>query len=197
VLRKALQEKLDSLRDSTSALAGQLQFALQPGTAKRPASPVGWRKAVAEGGDAESGRRMFLSAQTGCTMCHQAQGRGTSIGPDLSNVARSLDRAKLIEAILEPSREVAPQYEHHIVETKSGATYSGVLIHSALDGSPLNKALGAGRVRVPIAQVTRHDTSTLSMMPAGLENAMTVHDFRDLLAFLLTLKTGQASPAAK
>lgn len=187
-VRTTLQEKLPALHDLSSALAEQLQFALQPGASKRPASPAEWRKAVADGGNAESGRRVFLSMQTGCTLCHQAQGRGTAIGPDLSNVARSLDRVKLIEAILDPSREVAPQYEHHIVSTKSGATYSGVLVHIGLDGSPLINALGAGRIRLPAAQIARHDTSALSMMPAGLENTMTVHDFRDLLAFLLTLK---------
>ncbi len=188
IVREALQEKLTSLRDPSSAPAEQLASALQSGAPKRPASPAEWRKAVAEGGNAESGQRVFLSVQTACTTCHLAQGRGTSIGPDLSKVARSLDRGKLIEAILDPSREIAPQYEHHMVETKAGTAYSGVLVHIGLDGSPLINALGAGRIRVPIAQVARHETSKLSMMPAGLENSMTVHDFRDLLAFLLTLK---------
>ena len=46
----------------------------------------------------------------------------------------------------------------------------------------------AGRLRVPIAQVARHDTSPVSLMPAGLENTMTVQDFRDLLAYLLSMK---------
>ncbi len=187
-VRMALQDKLASLSDTSSALAEQLQFALTSSAAKRPATPADWRKAVAVGGDAESGRRVFHSVQTGCTMCHQAEGRGTSIGPELTNVARSFDRAKLIEAILDPSREVAPQYEHHIVETKSGTTYSGVLVHIGLDGSPLINALGTGRQRIPTAQITRHTTSPLSMMLFGLENTMTVHDFRDLLAFLLTGK---------
>lgn len=187
-VRKALQDKLASLSDTSSALAEQLQFALKSDASKRPSNPAEWRKAAAEGGDAESGRRVFLSVQTGCTMCHQAQGRGTSIGPELTNVARSLDRAKLIDAILNPSREVAPQYEHHIVETKSGTTYSGVLVHIGLDGSPLINALGTGRQRIPTAQITRHTTSPLSMMPVGLEDNMTTHDFRDLLAFLFTLK---------
>lgn len=185
---KALQRKLAALSGPSSALAEQLQFAIGPDAAKRPASPDEWRKAAANGGDAESGRRVFRSVHTRCTTCHQAEGRGTSIGPDLSTVARSLDRAKLIDAILDPSREVAPQYEHHIVETKSGTTHSGVLIHIGLDGSPLINALGAGRIRVPVAQVTRHDTSKLSMMPFGLENTLTVHDFRDLLTYLLSLK---------
>jgi putative heme-binding domain-containing protein len=185
-VRRALQEKLTSLGDPTSPFAGQLQFAL--GSAKRPGSPAEWRAALADGGDAEAGERVFLSVQTGCTSCHQAQGRGTAIGPDLSNVASAFDRTKLIDAILDPSREIAPQYEQHIVETKSGAAYAGVLIHIGLDGAPLVNAIGTGRIRVPVAQIARHETSKLSLMPAGLEAAMSVEDFRNLIAFLLTLK---------
>lgn len=187
-VRKAMQDKLATLSNTNSAVAEQLQMALKSDGYKRPVSPDEWRSAVREGGDAESGRRVFLGIQTGCTTCHQAQGRGISIGPELTNVARSLDRAKLTEAILDPSREVAPQFEHHIVETKAGVTHSGVLVHINLDGSPLINALGLGRQRIPVAQVTRYTTSPLSMMPAGLEDTMTVQDFRDLLAYLLTLK---------
>lgn len=187
-VHKALQDKLASLNNTNSAVAEQLQMALQSAGYKRPATPAEWRNAVREGGDAESGRRVFLGIQTGCTTCHQAQGRGTSIGPELTNVARSLDRGKLTDAILDPSREVAPQFEHHIVETNAGVTHSGVLVHIGLDGSPLINALGLGRQRIPVAQVKRHTTSPLSMMPAGLENTMSVHDFRDLLAYLFTLK---------
>jgi putative membrane-bound dehydrogenase-like protein len=192
-VKRRLREMLASLPDRSSGLAEQLQFALgldaaAPDAPKRPATEAEWRQAVNGGGDAKSGERLFLNALTGCTNCHQAQGRGTNIGPDLSHVARSLDRKSLIEAILAPSRQVAPQYEHHIVTTKAGAVYSGVLVHIGLDGSPLINALGAGRLRVAVAQVARHDTSPVSLMPAGLENTMTVQDFRDLLAYLLTLK---------
>jgi putative membrane-bound dehydrogenase-like protein len=188
-----MQEKLASLRDRSSGLAQQLLFALKPDAAaqeasKRPATEAEWSLAAGGEGDAKSGERLFLHPLTGCTNCHQAQGRGTSIGPDLSQVARSLDRKRLIESILAPSREIAPQYEHHLVTTKAGAVYSGVLVHIGLDGAPLINALGAGRLRVPIAQVARHDTSTVSFMPAGLENTMTVQDLRDLLAYLLSLK---------
>ena len=187
-VRKALEDKLATSTDKSSAVAEQLQMALKAEGYKRPTTPAEWRSAVSEGGDAESGRRLFLGTQTGCTTCHQAQGRGTSIGPELTNVARSLDRAKLIDAILDPSREVAPQFEHHIVETKAGITHSGVLVHIGLDGSPLINALGLGRQRIPVGQIKSHTTSPLSMMPQGLENTMSVHDFRDLLAYLLTLK---------
>lgn len=188
-VRKKLQEKLASLSNASSALAQQLHLALQTETAvKRPVSEAEWREAMRGPGDPAAGERMFLHPLTGCAACHQAEGRGTNIGPNLTYVARSLDRDRLVEAILVPSREVAPQYEHHLVTTKTGMVYSGVLVHSALDGAPLIDALGVGRVRVPMAQVARHDTSTLSIMPAGLENTMSVQDFRDLIAYLLTLK---------
>ncbi len=187
-VRQAMQDKLEALKGTTSALAEQLQFALHPSGAKRPTQPAEWLKVVAEEGDAESGRRVFFSVQASCTICHRVQGRGAAIGPELTHVGRSLHRAKLVEAILDPSREVAPQYEHHVFETKDGMAYSGVVVHHGLDGSPLVNAIGVGRKRLPISQITRHTTSPLSMMPPGLQNTMSVSDFRDLIAFLLTLK---------
>lgn len=190
-VKEKFQAKLSQLEgvDPDASLTQQLRMALQTeGGTRRPSTVEEWKTALSEPGDAVSGERVFLNSMTNCTMCHQARGRGNQIGPNLSYVARSLDRDRLIEAILDPSREVAPQYEHHLVTTKDGKAYSGVLIHSNLDGAPLMDALGVGRVRIPIAQIERHVTSPQSMMPAGLENTMTVADFRDLITYLLSLK---------
>jgi putative membrane-bound dehydrogenase-like protein len=188
-VKKKFEDTLVRLADASTPVAQQLHFALRSASGmKRPTSEAEWLEALKAPGDAASGERVFLNVATGCTLCHQAGGRGMNIGPNLSYAARSLDRQHLIEAVLAPSRQVAPQYEHHLVTTKAGLTYSGVLVHSALDGAPLMDALGAGRIRVPMAQVERHETSAVSMMPAGLENTMTVQDFRDLIAYLLTLK---------
>lgn len=147
-----------------------------------------WKQLLSEPGNVITGERVFLHPLTNCSMCHQVRGRGTQIGPNLSYVARSLNRDRLIEAIIDPSREVAPQYEHHLVTTKDGKAYSGVLVHSNLDGAPLMDAIGVGRLRIPIAQIQQHVTSPNSMMPVGLEKTMSVADFRDLIAYLLSLK---------
>lgn len=193
-VQDALRQSLAKARAGDVALAEQLCFALQlggvsvplpPGVPPRPATPGAWHKALTPAGDAGSGRRVFFHPLVNCAKCHQVRGRGAVVGPDLSNVARVFDRQRLIEAILDPSREVAPQYEQHIVETKAGATYTAVLVHMGLEGTLTLNAVDAGRVRVRGADVASHQASAQSLMPSGLENAMTVQDFRDLLAFLL------------
>jgi len=194
VVQSALRQSLARVPSADNAFTEQLRFALQlggdspasvQGVSQRPATPAAWEKALARGGDADSGRRVFFHPLVNCAKCHQVQGRGAMVGPDLSNVARVFDRRRLMEAILDPSREVAPQYEQHVVETKSGTTYTAVLVHTGLEGTLTLNAVDAGRVRVRGSDVARHAASAQSLMPAGLEQAMTVEDFRDLLAYLM------------
>jgi putative heme-binding domain-containing protein len=197
VVQSALRQSLARVPSADNAFTERLRFALQlggdspavfKGALQRPATPTAWQQALAKGGDPDSGRRVFFHPLVNCAKCHQVQGRGAMVGPDLSSVARVFDRQRLIEAILDPSREVAPQYEQHMVETKAGAIYTAVLVHTGLEGTLTLNAVDAGRVRVRGADVARHEVSAQSLMPAGLEQTMTVEDFRDLLAWLLTLK---------
>ncbi len=196
-VQDALRQALSKARHDDGSFEQHIRFALQIGgvdspdikdARKRPATPAAWHKALAKGGDADSGRRVFFHPLVNCARCHQVQGRGAMVGPDLSNIARVFDRQRLIDAILDPSREVAPQYEQHVVETKAGLTYTGVLVHTGLDGTLTLNAVDAGRVRVRGSDVVRHEASAQSLMPAGMEQTMTVEDFRDLLAFLMSRK---------
>ncbi|MBI5396360.1 MAG: HEAT repeat domain-containing protein [Verrucomicrobia bacterium] len=187
-VRAALRKECDSLAGSGSALAEQLRFALRLPDAQRPADHAAWPAMLQQGGDSDSGRRLFFHPQVGCAKCHPAEGRGGRVGPDLSTIASASDRQRLIQSILEPSREIAPQFEQHVVETKDGQTYTGVWLNAYLDGSLLLSVPGMGQVRIPGPEIVSHRTSELSLMPEGLENGMTVQDFRDLLAFLLSLK---------
>jgi putative membrane-bound dehydrogenase-like protein len=191
-VQRALRQQLAKERNGRSPVVEQLRFTLELGGAAtereklaRPSNREAWHKALAKGGDADSGRRVFFHHLVNCAKCHQVQGRGAMVGPDLTQVARSFDRAQLIDAILDPSRDVAPQYEQHIVETSSGAIYTAILVHTGLDGTLRLNAVDHGQVRVRGQDVLVHQTSLQSLMPAGLEQVMTVEDFRDLLAFLL------------
>ena len=66
----------------------------------RPASIDGWLKQAGEGGDVESGRRVFFHQQgAGCWKCHTVDGRGGVIGPDLSLIARTMNRQKLARRV--------------------------------------------------------------------------------------------------
>src|SRR5262249_46497317 len=60
------------------------------------------------GGDPQAGRRVFEHPKlAGCYKCHQVEGRGANIGPDLSLIGRT-ERRWIVESILQPSAVVAP-----------------------------------------------------------------------------------------
>ena len=93
-----------------------------------------WIGLLAGPADADEGQRIFYSRAGGCSRCHTMEGRGGQIGPDLSLVGRALERRRLIESILRPSKEIAPQFVSWTVETKDGQQLSGLLVGASVDG---------------------------------------------------------------
>ncbi|HVY69159.1 MAG TPA: PVC-type heme-binding CxxCH protein, partial [Verrucomicrobiae bacterium] len=188
---KAALQKANQLAARDSRLAEELRFALAAAggttTETRPANLAEWMKALETRGDVASGRRVFYSAAAGCSRCHRVEGHGGQIGPDLSVIARAAKREKIAQSILDPSREIAPQFVTHIVETRDGQSYSGLLIGDSTDGSVTLTTTDGKGVLIPGSQVASRQQSKVSLMPEGLEKGMSIGDFRDLLAFLETL----------
>ena len=91
-------------------------------------------------------------------------------------------------SILHPSRDIAPQFVTHTVTTTDGESYSGLLIgESVTEGITLFGVDGRA-VIIPPALIASRKQSDVSLMPEGLEQALTPQDFRDLIAFLMTRK---------
>ncbi len=137
-------------------------------------------------GDAASGERIFFhNKSAGCAKCHQVDGRGGKIGPDLTVGARNLDRRRLIESILSPSKEIAPQFTVWNVLTTDGRTQTGILLSEQAKEATQTFGDTSGKTfTVKIADVESRTPQQLSIMPTGLERQMTTQEFRDLLAFL-------------
>jgi putative membrane-bound dehydrogenase-like protein len=197
----ALKERYKKTRsdEPKAGFAEQLELALfsaKPGLDSalprfpRPADHDEWRETLmgrAEEGDAASGRRLFFSSLSACSQCHRVEGRGGTTGPDLTYIARSAHREQLIQSILRPSDDVAPQFQGWEVETFEGV-YTGIQMHHK-SGGAIDLILLDGRtVRFPGESIVSYAAMTISLMPEGLEEAMAVHDFLDLLAFLESLK---------
>lgn len=162
--------------------------ARQSSSASRPSSDAEWREALKKKGDAMAGKRLFFNPAVGCVQCHRVEDHGGQLGPDLSVIGRIANRDRIIDSILDPSKEIAPQFVQHTVETKAGDSYSGILVGQQSDGSyTLLMSDGRGVV-VPGTLVAAHQTSKVSLMPDELEQGLSVEEFRDLLAFLLSLK---------
>jgi putative heme-binding domain-containing protein len=104
------------------------------------------------------------------------------VGPDLSNVSRGLDREKLLQSILEPSRQMAPEYQPRTIVLKDGLTITGIRLRSSTsevlrDVNGQNRSFNRDEIESMVE-------STTSFMPAGLANLLTIRELRDLLAFL-------------
>jgi putative heme-binding domain-containing protein len=139
-------------------------------------------------GDIARGRRLFFHQALACGKCHRIEDHGGNIGPDLSVVSRSSNREKLVQSIIEPSREIAPQFITHTVETIDGETWSGLLESETKDGSlTLTTAEGKG-VFLPANQIRSRSTSKVSLMPEGLEQALSESEWLDLMEFLTSRK---------
>jgi putative membrane-bound dehydrogenase-like protein len=136
--------------------------------------------------DAAAGRRIFFHPRlAACATCHRHSGRGNVVGPDLSFVHQQGDRRAILQSILEPGREVAPQFYPTALRMKDGTEFTGILLRTGgSDREYFRDLTGQERAFVKTDIVERHELKT-SLMPEGLVDALTDGEVRDLLAFLM------------
>ena len=131
-------------------------------------------------GDARRGQTAF---GTTCTGCHQLpETGGRAIGPDLSALA---DRSAgyLVTHILDPNRAIEDRYLLYTAATNDGRTLAGVLTAETGNSLTLLGVDGAEQVllRTGLKSIS---ASRRSLMPDGLEAALTPQAMADLVAFL-------------
>ncbi len=155
----------------------------------RPAEPgtdVERRMALVDGpADPAAGERVFYHPSgPGCFRCHQIDGRGGRVGPDLSTLATATDRRRLVESIVAPSREIAPQFVTWQVARNDGMVFTGVLLETTPDGTIILGDQEGRRIAVKPDEIADRKPQKTSIMPDNLVRTMTVQELRDLLAFL-------------
>ncbi|MFM2143888.1 MAG: hypothetical protein RLZZ476_2432 [Verrucomicrobiota bacterium] len=142
-----------------------------------------WLKLLEGQGDAETGRRIFFNSKAAlCSSCHRHSGRGNVVGPDLTLIAQQGDRAAILRSILEPHREVAPQFYPSVVELKDGTTFTGILLRSS--STEVFRDLTGKEKSFPEADILKRTELRTSLMPPGLVLSLTNEELRDLLTFL-------------
>jgi putative membrane-bound dehydrogenase-like protein len=139
-------------------------------------------------GDVERGEALFRNR--GCGQCH---GNGQSLGPDLLGVTSRFSRDDLFIAIALPNRDVSPRYQTVLVETKSGKTYSGLVVYDSADGILLRNGV-AQTYRVDARDIVNQRTLPNSLMPEGLLKDL---DDRQLADLYLYLKSQSNRTAAR
>ena len=122
--------------------------------------------------DPAAGERVFFHSKgPGCFRCHQVNGRGGRAGPDLSTLAAGMNRRRLVESILTPSKEIAPQFVAWSVARTNGTVFTGILLDQTPEGS-LVFADSQGRlIAVKTDEIAERKPQTTSIMPDNLANA--------------------------
>jgi putative membrane-bound dehydrogenase-like protein len=130
-------------------------------------------------GDATKGAGLFAK---NCQTCHQHQGQGFRVGPDLSGIA-GRPPAVLLSDILDPNHDVAPDFVSLTIATRRGMVLSGLLVEETDSNLKIRKAEGIDET-IHRAQIAEVRSSGRSLMPEGLEQSLNLQEMADLLAFL-------------
>jgi len=140
--------------------------------------------ALADGGNIVRGREIFLNAEkSGCIKCHRLGDQGGTVGPDLTGAGRRFSRIHIIESILEPNRAIAPAFRNLSVRLKDGQELTGVRVAETESVLTLGDAQSQSHA-LKKEQIEELQILELSIMPEGLESALTDVEFVDLVEFL-------------
>lgn len=152
------------------------------GTSVRPA------EILALSGDPDRGRQLFLAGKAAnCRACHRVGPDGEALGPELTQIGRRLDRARLLESILEPSRTIDPAFVAYQLETDAGQVHLGLVVEQTERQVTLRDAQRKPFV-VPRAEIVHLVPSPRSLMPELLYRDLTAQQLADLIEFLSRLK---------
>src|SRR5688572_3495321 len=78
-------------------------------------------------GNPEAGREVFWGAKAGCSECHAIRGKGSKMGPDLTNIGATYPLVLIREAVLEPSKDLYMLGQEAVVVTlKNGKKIQGL-----------------------------------------------------------------------
>ncbi|MBP6785235.1 MAG: c-type cytochrome, partial [Verrucomicrobiales bacterium] len=130
-------------------------------------------------GDAEKGHLIY---QRVCAACHQRGTEGLAVAPRLETVVDH-PVEKILTNILDPNLDIQPGFHAYSATLKNGEQLFGLLAAEAA-ASLTFKTLDAKTHAVRRDEVANLQSTNLSLMPEGLEAAITVEEMADLIAFL-------------
>ncbi len=140
-------------------------------------------------GDPALGRALFFDTKSKvlCSKCHSVGGEGGRIGPNLDRIASRRAPEYLMESILRPSQDIAPEFESVAVATKNGKVITGIRMNETNFSIQLHEENGRFHsfLKRDLEEVK---TLKKSLMPENFAEVMTVKELHDLFAFLMTLE---------
>ena len=191
--RQLLKSDAEPVRQAAQKVIARLQLDENDKDAKGPLigtldAKLVAERAAPEGGDAKKGARLFL--RQGCIACHTTSPQDPVKGPYLGDIAVRYKRAELVESVLTPNAKIAQGFATHVFVMQNGKVLTGFVAREGADEIELRDTAGVSTL-VKASEIEERSSQNVSMMPLGLVSNITVDQFRNLLAYLETLKAAK------
>ena len=172
----AIHRWADYLKSRFPDFTPPLQGGQESATVLSMLNDVAW-----DSGDAVRGKQLFTKLS--CAKCH---GGRRALGPDLQGVTKRFSRDDLFASIVDPNRDISARYQLTTIVTRSGKTYSGLIVYESVDGVILRDA-EQNTSRIEAADIETQIKRRASLMPNGLLRNVTQQNLADLDAYLRSL----------
>jgi cytochrome c len=143
-----------------------------------------WTRTKLDPSELARGKQALMKSQ--CLQCHAVGGYGAVLGPDMVESAKKYQGAKLLEQILEPSREIHPNFKTIQFLLESGRQLSGIVVEE--DDKTLtivqNLMLPQNRITIVKSEIEQQKAARISAMPRGLVDILTKQEILDMLAYI-------------
>ncbi len=141
-----------------------------------------YREALARAPDLTRGRELFRKT---CSECHRLEEVGHEIGPNLVSL-QNRGAETILTNVLEPNREVNPQYINYVAETTDGRVLTGLIQSETATSIRLLRAGNQSDTLLRSDLETLRSTG-LSLMPSNLEQQIPPDAMSDLIGFILSV----------
>jgi quinoprotein glucose dehydrogenase len=136
-------------------------------------------------GDASRGR-VLLEGKGGCLGCHRVNGKGSRVGPDLSEVGAIRTAAYLERSLLDPNESVLPEHRFVRAVTRQGVVITGRRLNE--DTHTLQLIDQEERLRsLSKSDLQEYALLATSSMPS-YQGKFSSQEVADLVTYLLSLK---------
>ncbi|HEV3144641.1 MAG TPA: PVC-type heme-binding CxxCH protein [Gemmataceae bacterium] len=143
-------------------------------------------------GDPIRGRALYLNGKTlACIDCHKLEGVGGNVGPDLTRIWETQSLEKVMESMIDPSKEIKEGYQAYRATTKKGLTYTGLKVVDTPMELVLKESTGK-EIRIAKSDLEELEASKQSLMPDNVLSQLSFDQFIDLVAFLRDRKTQES-----
>jgi len=153
------------------------------GPGKRQEVIEQYQKALTLKGDSMKGKAIFKKE---CSACHKLEDVGVEVGADLKAI-RDRGIENMMLNILDPNREVKPQFMAYQLETSSGKSIAGIVTAETPNSVTIRRLDGTTET-VQRNNIDSLRSTGLSFMPEGLEKQLDLQAMADLLAYLNSIK---------